>query len=365
MSTLKSNMTSVNGVRTRFNYFLIVSLPVGKIRVSLPDTKNNKSLAKKLQIKANEIETLAKLYPNEKDWYKELYIAVGQGHKLPDYNAVIPTIKQVFQDMIDEKLLYKVIKKENTLNLYKDSRDLMIDVIGNIPVNLISVMHRPKLEREFRSRGWSDTTINMRSRYIMTTLKWCVKHNYIDKVPFEIKQIEVPKKDKSWITPAIFNTICLFGKVEYIAYWKVAYHTGLRLRELNTNPDDKKYNGLYHTIKRVNNLWQLDVRGKQHKRGLGVLPDEFKGTYDLMVANRRNPNNVSREFKKACRLAGFGHYRFHDIRHSYISNLSLQGHDAHTIQLLSRHSNLSTTSGYLNDITLGWEKIRDSRLKYD
>jgi len=365
MSTLQANKTSINGVTRKYNYFLIVSLPVGKIRVSLPDTKHNKSLAKKLQIKANEIETLAKLYPTEKDWYKELYIALGQGYKLPDFNAVIPTIKKVFQEMIDEKLLYKVIKKESTLELYQATRNVMIDVIGNVPVNLISVMHRPKLEREFRSRRWSDTTINMRSRYIMTTLKWCVKHNYIDKIPFEIKQIEVAKKDKSWITPAVFDTICLFGKVEYVAYWKVAYNTGLRLRELGVWPDDKKYNKLYHTLKRVNNLWQLDVRGKQHKRGLGVLPDSLKPTYDLMVANRRNPNNVSSEFKKACRLAGFGHYRFHDIRHSYISNLSIKGYDSHSIQLLSRHSNLSTTSGYLNDINLGWEKIRDSRLKYD
>ena len=33
------------------------------------------------------------------------------------------------------------------------------------------------------------------------------------------------------------------------AYAVVSYHTGLRKCELNTNPSDKAYNGLYHSLK--------------------------------------------------------------------------------------------------------------------
>ena len=55
MSVLKPNHTLVNGKYKRFNYYLMVSLPTGKVRITLPNTKDDKRLANRLQHKANAL----------------------------------------------------------------------------------------------------------------------------------------------------------------------------------------------------------------------------------------------------------------------------------------------------------------------
>ena len=60
MSTLKQNITGGK----RYNYYIICSLPTGKVRIALPSTKDDKRLANRLQNKANEIEKRAKKKEN-------------------------------------------------------------------------------------------------------------------------------------------------------------------------------------------------------------------------------------------------------------------------------------------------------------
>ena len=352
MSTLKDNTTGGQ----RYNKYLIVRLPIGNVRVSLPDTKNDSALAKRLQSKANIIEKKAKEFPNEKDWFAELYIALGQEHKLPNYNVKVPTIKQAFEEHLIYKKLYKIVKKDKTISTYNYSCDFLMSVVGNIPVDKISALHKPMIERMVRKYGWADNTINMRTRNIMVILRWSKEQGYIDRLPFKLEQINVPKKTKIWIQPEVFREIIAHMPKEYRCWVIIAYHTGLRLRELGIYPDDKQFGGLFHTLHRVDNTWQLDVRGKNGKRCKIALPDWLKDTYDLMVSQRYHPCTISKHFKKACRKAGYPHHYFHNTRKSFGSNLVQANEDMYLISELLRHNDLKTTSTYVKDADLGWGK---------
>jgi hypothetical protein len=61
---------------------------------------------------------------------------------IPNYNELIPTIKEGFEELISTKQLHKEITKQKTIDAYLYAQDLMLQVIGNIPVNQISSMHK-------------------------------------------------------------------------------------------------------------------------------------------------------------------------------------------------------------------------------
>ena len=363
MSAIKRNSTykTNNGRKNRVfgSYAIEVNLPTGIERITLKGVRDKKT-ATIFQNKANEIEQRARLFPDDRDWLVESYVALGQQHKIPNYNTQIPTIRVAYEQLIKEKLTYKEVKKESTIETYKLACTLMINILGNIKVSQISAMDKDKFLNEFKKRGWADNTINIRSRNVMLFLRWCLELGYIKEIPFKLKQISVAKRDDNWIQESDFNLICSVMDEVYQSYAIVSRHTGLRLRELNTNPDDEMYKGLYHVLSRKDNHYKIKVYGKGNKVDEIVLPNQFKPYYDVMVANRRNPNNVSKAWKRACEKVGFGHYRFHDIRHTFCSNYALKTTNALPLKLAMRHSSLNTTQGYLNDKKLGWRMLLEN-----
>ena len=111
--------------------------------------------------------------------------------------------------------------------------------------------------------------------------------------------------------------------------------------------------GNYHI-----NLWQKPTsKGKGGKIAPTILPDAVKPYYDVMVNNRRNPNTISRYFKRACVKVGLPHYHFHHTRHSKASNTAMINPDLYYNKTLLRHDNVKTTEKYLKDTRLTWDKL--------
>ena len=357
MAYLNRNSKSVNGKMTYYNWS-ICSSTFGINNLSLKT--DDKRIANRIKNKVNDLEEQSKLYPDNRDWVAEMYSVCGRKDKLPNYNSLIPSISQGFKEMIESKKMYGVINSEQTIDCYSLACRLLIEILSDLKVNQIVKSHKPKIESYLHRNYDNENTINIKVRNIMQFLNWCLEMEYIDKLPFQIKQIKVKTKSKSWIKPDVFKEIVSGMGLEYRAYCEVAYHTGLRLRELNTNPSNKQYRGKYHSLKRVetNGIkhWQIEVVGKGDKVAHIILPDEVKPMYDIMIANEFNPNTISKKFKDACIKKGQPHLRFHDIRHSFCSNRSLETTDAYLLQLQMRHSSLATTQNYLEDSNLKWVK---------
>jgi len=59
-----------------------------------------------------------------------------------------------------------------------------------------------------------------------------------------------------------------------------------------------------------------------------------------------SPNNLRRKFERACELAGIGHCRIHDLRHTFCSWLAIAGKSLKAIQELAGHASLAMTLRY-------------------
>jgi integrase len=58
------------------------------------------------------------------------------------------------------------------------------------------------------------------------------------------------------------------------------------------------------------------------------------------------PNNRNRDFERACELAGIGHCRIHDLRHTAASHLVMAGTPLNTVRELLGHSTMTMTLRY-------------------
>ena len=59
-----------------------------------------------------------------------------------------------------------------------------------------------------------------------------------------------------------------------------------------------------------------------------------------------NANMVTPAFKRACKRAGIGDFRFHDLRHTFASYLTMGKESLRTVQTLLGHKDLRMTMRY-------------------
>ena len=120
--------------------------------------------------------------------------------------------------------MHKEITKQKTIDAYRYARGVLVKVVGNIRINQISSVHKPKIELELHKRGYSDNTINIYVRNIMQFLRWCEEVQYLDKVPFKIKQIKTSKRSNAWIKQDDFNLIISKLHIKGVLLFVFPYH---------------------------------------------------------------------------------------------------------------------------------------------
>ena len=366
MSQLYRNTSYIKGVRYFGNYSLRAYLP--KSRLTIPLGHKDKKKGKAVQSAVNEIEKNAIRYP-DKDFTNDIYVSCSYQPKVD-----IPVYKfdRLFNRMIKGKVKDSVINsrtKEIIMGKKHKRSGLVIGgiyplfikgIFGRLDIRDITPAHKDmlldKLDKGYLKSGarvkYSDASTNLVKRNMTTFLNWLVEEDYLDKVPFKMKQTKSKGMltQNNWIKKSVFYEICSYAHFTDVAYFKVAYNTGLRLRELRTHIEDSSSIKCYHSIKRESGLYWIEVYGKGGKVAEIPLQEHIKADYDTMVANPKNPRTISANFKMACRLAGYEHFHFHNLRASFISNLAIVGTPAKVIKELARHSDLKITSShYLGD----------------
>jgi integrase len=104
----------------------------------------------------------------------------------------------------------------------------------------------------------------------------------------------------------------------------------------------------------------LDAEEMKNQQSLGVPLNEVafnvlkglaKSKKSLFVFCKANGNpytawGVTRAFKKACIVAEYPDYRFHDLRHDFCSKLVQRGVDLYKVKELAGHKDISSTLRY-------------------
>jgi len=71
--------------------------------------------------------------------------------------------------------------------------------------------------------------------------------------------------------------------------------------------------------------------------------------------------NFGKSWRESCRLAELEDFHFHDLRHTYCSNLLLSGATLKDVQEMIGHSDVSMTNRYAH-LTMEHKRLKQERL---
>jgi site-specific recombinase XerD len=278
---------------------------------------------------------------------------------------------------IDEYLDYLTIERgrsKRTRENYKHYLTRLSDYAGDITVSDIT----PELVRKWRlwlhelgsdrSDELSKATQNYHLIALRNFLKYCHKRHIEAMSPDQIELAKTAKKQVTFLNKeeltALFNqpNTLELGGLRDRAILELLFSSGLRVSEL-TNLDRNHIN-----LERR----EFMVRGKGQKdRPIFVsqeaadwlklylekrtdnLPALFISYGGKAVANnsgdfrRLTPRSVQRMVAKYSLLAGITrHVSPHVLRHSFATDLLMNGADIRSVQAMLGHSNIATTQIY-------------------
>jgi integrase len=135
--------------------------------------------------------------------------------------------------------------------------------------------------------------------------------------------------------------------------------TGMRRGELLSLKWEQIRNGfIYLTETKSGKGRQIPINNrltevlKEVRRG-----NQLKSPYVFCDSQGRRFYQVRRSFTSACRRAGIEAFRFHDLRHTFASQLVMKGASLKAIQELLGHADLKMTMRYAH---LSQEHLKDS-----
>lgn len=250
---------------------------------------------------------------------------------------------------------------------------ILIPKFGDMKLSKIS----PEDVEAFRSerlKEVSASTVNREFTRFRSIFHKAVEWGYLRSYPFRtIKEFKEPPGKVRFITPEEFETLLCacdpnsllqnpnnwgrtFSKLN-MAYLKpivlIAFHTGMRRGEivsLGWKDIDLKNRIILIEGTKTNELRTIPIN-ETLQEVLKSLPHHL---HSEKLFPDINPNMVTVAFERACKRAGINDFRFHDLRHSFASYLTMAGENLRTIQTLLGHKDLRMTMRYshLSDQTL-------------
>ena len=127
-----------------------------------------------------------------------------------------------------------------------------------------------------------------------------------------------------------------------------AIHTGMRRGEiLGLKWEQIRHGFIYLTETKTGKARQIPIND-QVARVFKELrqKNQFKSPYVFLNPEGERLYGVQRSFAGACRRAGIEQFRFHDLRHTFASQLVMNGVSLKAVQELLGHSDLKMTMRY-------------------
>jgi integrase len=126
----------------------------------------------------------------------------------------------------------------------------------------------------------------------------------------------------------------------------VAVHTGMRKGELlSLNWDQVNFEQGIISLLDTKNHERRDISMNETVKAT-LTGMERKGSYVFSAEDGGSFGDVRRSFETALRRSGIQDFRFHDLRHTFASNLVMEGVDIMTVKELMGHKDLTMTLRY-------------------
>ena len=250
----------------------------------------------------------------------------------------------------------------------------LIPAFGKKRLSNLSKADLVSLRRSMLEAGKSPKTINNVAGLAKKMLNVAVDWGYLTANPWaSIKPLKLPEQAFSYWMPDERDRFLRFAKRECLDLFEVvafACHTGLRHGEILGLKRDavdfdrrvilvhrsfsKKLGKLkpYTKSKRIRQVPMNDLVFEILQSRRLIAPEDF-------VFGHEVTRNAPKRMKRIAKLAGVKSLRFHDLRHTFASNLAMAGRPLHKIQAVLGHANFKETQRYAHLHPDALERITD------
>lgn len=224
---------------------------------------------------------------------------------------------------------------------------------GNIPLRRFTTMLVEEYQSKLLTNNKAPATIN---RHIAT-----LKHSFSKAVEWEMVEEEALKKVRRVkLLPENNKRLRYLSKEECRSLIDsctphlrpivvTALNTGMRKEEILSLAWEKHVDLMHGFI-----LLNITKNGERReipinqtvRRTLQGLVRHIHSPYVFTDTEGKRYQDVKRSFKSACRRAGIKDFRFHDLRHTFASQLIMAGVDITTLKELLGHKTLTMTLRY-------------------
>jgi integrase len=202
-----------------------------------------------------------------------------------------------------------------------------------------------------KTKAVSPATVNRETVMLKHMYRKAVEWGYLISNPIQnVKKLKEPPGRVRYVKPAEWQRLLSACSSDTRNLVIFARHTGLRRSEIfNLQWEDIDWDTKQMTIRsRKNNthmiipiknlVFNMLTRMRMNATSMFVFPGKD--------GNRRATHKTG--FKAACRRAKITDLRFHDLRHTFASDLVNSGSDIKTIQALMGHKNIVSTLRYVH-----------------
>jgi integrase len=250
----------------------------------------------------------------------------------------------------------------------------LLPALGHLPVEQITKAEIESFQSNLRSKGQSPYTIAQKLAVLRKILRHAVDNELLAKIPkfpapLPRRQIRLEVTDAhifERLLPAFDNpqrggvTAAYHDELmrEAKPFFVVAAHTGLALSDLLTlrwsDLDlerrvlvrERNKTGITATVP----LNDAVVAALQEVRTRPIVSAEY--VFVTRAAMPYSRTTVKRYFVQAKKLGKITkRFRFHDLRHAFLTRLASRGLGAFLIQKAAGHANVRTSQRYVHDVT--------------
>lgn len=233
-----------------------------------------------------------------------------------------------------------IFAKPKTIETYRIAIEAHIKpILGSVRVCDLTPVHVEQFHKAM-SKDYAVSTINHLHAVLSAVLNYGVKFYGIESNPCRtVGRIKARKTEMPVIKPEEFKKILPFCNTTYQVLFSLLFWTGMRIGEaraltkkdigdgeIHINKNIVRIKGgdvLQNTPKSPNSIRTVEI----HPRLNEMLHDYCGRIYD--DGARLFPmsdNTIRYAFHTACRKAGVGPVRIHDIRHSHVAMLIRMGY---------------------------------------
>ncbi|MHC9544598.1 MAG: tyrosine-type recombinase/integrase [Vulcanimicrobiota bacterium] len=262
--------------------------------------------------------------------------------------------KVLYNDFVKEFLSHcKSQKKPKTFRFYKMTIKSIGDTFQDLPLSEITP---PLIEKykDKRLKQVSPSTVNRELATLKRLFNLAVEWDKATVNPMKkVKMLKEPDCRLRYLEPEQFSHLMRTIRRPYLKVAvMIAVHTGLRKGEILALTKDRI--DLKRRFISVTETRDFDGEinsPKNNRRRAVPINDELLPVLNEWVENLDGENlfnvlDFRQAFNRACKAAGIANFHFHDLRHTFGSQLVMEGVDVVTVREFMGHASINTTMRY-------------------